>query len=297
MASSTAQLLLGLKALADPVRLRLVALCRRGECSVSELTDLLGLSQPRVSQHLKQLGDAGLVERFRDGQRVYYRVPARSGSAARLLELVPEHDPVMRADAERQRVLRSRGLAHGEARHAAPRDPAVERALYRALLDLTVTAPLGDLLDVGCGRGRLLKLLASRANRAIGVDVDASARELARAELLLAGLPNCSLRAADMYRLPFAEAEFDTAILDDVLTGATAPVAVLREAARVLRPGGRLFILQSLGVQGVPDLQRRLAGWCADAGLRLAPPRLMPRTRPDWLLAVARPAEAASAAA
>jgi SAM-dependent methyltransferase len=85
-------------------------------------------------------------------------------------------------------------------------------------------APVGDLLDVGCGRGSILKLLASRARRAVGVDIDAKARRLARAELMLAGLPNCSLRQGDMYRLPFDDAEFNTIILDDVLADATDPV-------------------------------------------------------------------------
>lgn len=305
MSPESRDLLLQLKALADPARMRLLALCRGGECSVSELTGVLGLSQPRVSQHLKQLCDAGLLERFRDGQRVYYRVPTRvSSSAARLLELLPGSEPVFAADAERLRELRSVGLeSRPTADHAdeGAGTTAVDRDLYRAILDLTVTASVGDLLDVGCGRGRLMKLLASRANRAIGVDVDASARDVARAELLLAGLPNCSLRAGDMYRLPFADGEFDTVILDDVLAGARAPVAALGEAGRALRPGGRLVILQSLGrSRDDPDaraVMRDIAGWCAAAGLRLAPARRAPGNRPRWLLAVARPAERASEAA
>lgn len=293
-------LLLQLKALADPARMRLLALCRGGECSVSELTGVLGLSQPRVSQHLKQLCDAALLERFRDGQRVYYRVPTRlSSSAARLVELLPDREPAFAADGERLRELRSAGLeqrpAADDREHAGA--AAVDRDLHRAILDLTVTAPVGDLLDVGCGRGRLMKLLASRANRAIGVDVDASARDLARAELLLAGLPNCSLRAGDMYRLPFADGEFDTVILDDVLTGARAPVAALGEAGRALRPGGRLVILQSLGHHDARAVMRDIAGWCGAAGLRVAPARRAPGSRPRWLLAVARPAERSSEAA
>ncbi len=295
MLPDTVDLLGQLKALADPVRMRLVALCRHGECSVSELTAVSGSSQPRVSQHLKLLCDSGLLERFRDGQRVYYRVPARGGGAAarrELLRLIPTQDPEFAADTERLRRLRTSGLDD-----AGATAPAADRDLHRAILDLTVTTPVGDLLDIGCGRGRLLKLLASRAHRAVGVDIDASARDVARAELLLAGLPNCSLRAGDMYRLPFAAGEFDTVILDDVLVDADDPVAALREARRLLAPGGQLFILAAIGRHGSAELKQLLAGYCADSGLRLAPARLVPKNDPAWLIATARPAESGVQAA
>lgn len=293
MKPTTDTLVLQLKALADPVRLRLVALCREGECSVSELTEVLRQSQPRISQHLKQLVDAGLLERFRDGKRVYYRLPsARRGTVARLLELVPDNEPVIAADAAQLRRLR--GLDSFE--DTAEPD-AIDRALHRALLDLTITAPLGDLLDIGCGRGRMLKLLASRAQRAVGVDVDADARQFARRELMLAGLPNCSLRQGDMYRLPFAEAEFDTILLDGVLAGADRPVQALTEAKRLLSPGGRLVIVEELRGRPAAEVQRALAEWSAAAGLRLGRPRLLPATRPDWTLSVATAAERQSAAA
>lgn len=298
MLPDTVDLLGQLKALADPVRMRLVALCRHGECSVSELTAVSGSSQPRVSQHLKLLCDSGLLERFRDGQRVYYRVPARGGGAAarrELLRLIPTKDPEFAADAARLRRLRSSGL--DDAGASTPDAPAADRDLHRAILELTVTTPVGDLLDIGCGRGRLLKLLASRAHRAVGVDIDASAREVARAELLLAGLPNCSLRAGDMYRLPFAAGEFDTVILDDVLVDADDPVAALREARRLLAPGGQLFILAAIGRHGSVELKQLLAGYCADSGLRLAPARLVPKQDPAWLIASARPAESSAQAA
>jgi ArsR family transcriptional regulator len=296
MLPATHDLLQQFKAMADPLRIRLLALCRQGECSVSELTGVLGLSQPRASQHLKQLCAAGLLERFRDGQRVYYRTPTRgSGAAARrqLLALIPVRDPLFAADTECLRRQRSNGLDDS----AELAYPVVDRAVHRAILDLTVTAPVGDLLDIGCGRGRVLKLLASRANRAVGVDIDANARHLARAELLLAGLRNCSLRAGDMYRLPFGAAEFDTVILDDTLSAAEEPVAALREARRMLREGGRLVILASTANASAANVKRGLADWCAEAELRLAPARLVPQSDPLWLLAVALPAQSSSAAA
>lgn len=297
MTSQAEQFATQLKALADPVRMRLVALCRQGECSVSDLTQVIGLSQPRVSQHLKQLCDAGLLQRFRDGKWVFYRVAARrrndQEASHRLLEVIPEDDPVFRDDLVRLRELRGERVASSD--HAEKR--AGDRPLYKVLVELTVTAHLGDLLDVGCGRGQLLKLLASRAQRAVGIDIDSDATRLARAELMLAGLPNCSLRSGDMYRLPFGEDEFDTIILDDVLADANHPVRVLGEARRVLKPRGRLILLIAVREQSVAELQSELAGWSATAGLRLAPANLAPKKNPEWLISVATDPDSQSAAA
>lgn len=290
MQNSTEQLVLRLKALADPVRLRLLALCRRGECTVSELTEVMAQSQPRVSQHLKRLCDTGLLERFRDGHFVYYRVPSRGENSAacrQLLELLPDQEPLFDTDFDRLRALRAaRG---GPALREADRDGL--RQLRRVLIELTVSRPLGDLLDVGSGQGSILKLLASRAHRAVGVDIDADARQLARAELLLAGVANCSLRKGDMYALPFAEGEFDTVILDDVLGTAERPMAALVEARRLLRPAGRLLLLAQARDGEAAALERRLAEWCRGAGLRLTAPRHIPSKEPRWLLAVATAAD------
>lgn len=296
MQSKTEQLLRQFKALGDPQRLRLVALCRQGECSVSELTHALGQSQPRISQHVKQLCDAGLLERFRDGKRVYYRLRGqRAGAHRGVLALIADDDPQFRQDAARLRVLRGGDLS-GAGRDLVTADPQY-RALQRVILEQTVTAPVGDLLDIGCGRGRILKLLASRANRAIGVDIDSDAREIARAELLLAGLPNCSLRQGDMYRLPFADAEFDTIVLDEILASAEFPVRVLLEAKRLLKPKGRLFALLNIAQLPAAEIQQQLAQWSVAAGLRLAPPRLVPKTNPGWLMSVATVADNSTVAA
>jgi ubiquinone/menaquinone biosynthesis C-methylase UbiE len=297
MKLSTETLIQQLKTLGDPTRLRLVALCRQGECSVSELTDVIGQSQPRISQQLKQLCDAGLLRRFRDGKRVFYRVPGErhAGPELRqLLDLIPDDDPIFEADW--RLLLKGRGenvLDFADDRV----DEAAVRALHRAILDLTVTAPVGDLLDVGCGRGAILKLLASRANRAVGVDIDANARQLARAELMLAGIPNCSLRKGDMYRLPFADAEFNTIIIDDVLVDARKPVRALEEARRLLKPGGRLFVLESVASKGSREIQESLAEWSSRAGLRLSPARVVPAKQPAWLVSVATAANDQGAAA
>ncbi len=294
MNPSTDNLLLQFKALADPVRTRLVALCAVAECSVSELTKVLRQSQPRVSQHLKQLCAAGLLERFRDGHFVYYRVRTGGEDSAarrRLLGLLPDDEPQFARDTSKLREIR------GDTGVFAVPVSEVDRLLHRALVELTVVAPLGDFLDIGCGQGRILKLLASRAQRAVGVDIDSDARRLARAELLLAGTPNTTLRQGDMVALPFDDNEFDTVILDDVLGDAKDPVAALREAKRLVKTGGRVLLLASVRGADVSALREQFSELAASSNLRLAPPRAIPVNNPGWLLAVATSTAAASAAA
>ncbi len=292
MKATTASLLARFKTLADPVRARLVVLCRATECSVSELTEVTGQSQPRISQHLKQLCDVGLLERFKDGHFVYYRVQNNGNASAdqrKLLALLPDDEPLFEKDLARLRLLRSETTA----RETSDAD----RSLYRALVELTVSQPLGDLLDIGCGQGRVLKLLASRAHRLVGVDIDSDARRLARAELLLAGLSNTTLRQGDMVSLPFDDGEFDTVILDDVLLKADDPNAAVAEAKRVMNADGRLILLTSVGDRDLAVIRQNFSNWAASAGLRLALPRAVPSKQASWLYAVATTADRVIAAA
>jgi ArsR family transcriptional regulator len=238
---------------------------------------------------------ADLLERFRDGHFVYYRVPLDSRHAAerrRLFALLPVDEPQFETDFGRLCELRiEQGIPVPE-----QEDDAVRR-LHRALIELTVSAPLGDLLDIGSGQGKILKLLGSRAQRAVGVDIDADARQMARAELLLAGIENCSLRNGDMYDLPFADREFDTVILDDVLGDARRPMTAISEASRLLKPGGRLLILGRADAGSAGKFADRLTVWCRTANLRVATPRKIPSKDPRWLLAVATPANGKAVAA
>ena len=292
MKPSTETLLAQFKALADPVRARLVQMCAATECSVSELTQVSGQSQPRVSQHLKQLCSVNLLERFKDGHFVYYRVRndgVSPGRRRRLLALLPDDEPQFEKDLGKLRVLRSE-MTSLEASDA-------DRSLFRALVELTVSRPLGDLLDIGCGQGRVLKLLASRAHRLVGVDIDSDARRLARAELLLAGMSNTTLRQGDMALLPFDDGEFDTVILDDVLVDAKDPSAAVAEAKRVMDSEGRLLLLASVNDENISAVQEQFSSWAAAAGLRLATPRPIPRKQASWLLAVATTADSITVAA
>ena len=236
-----------------------------------------------------------MLERFRDGHFVYYRVPLGSEQAAqrrRLFALLPADEPAYERDFEKLCTLRAeKGLAVPE------QDDERTRKLHRALIELTVTMPLGDLIDIGSGRGRILKLLGSRAQRAVGVDIDADARQLARAELLLAGVENCSLRNGDMYELAFADGEFDTVILDDVLQESERPMVAIAEARRILKPGGRMLLLSRINGRDAAQFEKQLAVWCGAAGLRLTAPRHVPAKDPLWLLAVASLVDNKSAAA
>ena len=246
-------LLASLRAAAEPTRLRLLALAGRGAFCVSEFTEILGQSQPRLSRHLKLLCDCGLLERVREGANVWFALPhGGPGALARdLIARLPEADPVLEADrrgaarvlAERARIasesFRRQGADWDEMRALGLPAQAVEEAL----LSLVPASDAGRLLDIGTGTGRVLELLAHHISQGVGVDASKAMLALARSRLARSDLSHCSVRLADMYRLPLAETSFDIAVLQMVLHYAEDPQGVLAEAARVLRPGGRLLVV------------------------------------------------------
>lgn len=257
-----------LRAAAEPTRLRLLALAARGSFCVSDFTEILGQSQPRLSRHLKLLGDAGLLERTREGANVWFTLPeTAAGRLAReLIARVPEDDPLLSADrrqAARVVAERARVASEGFQRSGADWDemraldlpaPEVEAALLRLLPE----GGLGRLLDIGTGTGGLLEALAPRIASGLGIDASRAMLALARARLAREGLAHCTVRQGDMYRLPFPDAAFDTVTLQMVLHYAEDPAAALAEAARVLRPGGRLVVVD-LAAHDRADLAARLA--------------------------------------
>jgi ArsR family transcriptional regulator len=274
------RLLTSLRAAAEPTRLRLLALAGRGAFCVSEFTEILGQSQPRLSRHLKLLCDCGLLDRVREGANVWFALPhGGPGTLARdLVARLPEDDPILEADRRQAaRVLAERARIASESfrRQGADWDemraldlPA--QAVEAALLALVPEHGAGRLLDIGTGTGRVLELLAPRVSQGIGVDASKAMLALARSRLARAGLAHCSVRLADMYRLPLAEASFDLAIVQMVLHYAEDPPGVLAEAARVLRPGGRLILID-LARHDRSELVSRLAHrWpgFADAEMR-----------------------------
>jgi len=264
-----------LKAAAEPTRLRLLALCSCGELTVSELTEVLGQSQPRISRHLKILCTAGLLDRFREQSWVFYRVPVRgpgAETARDLLRLLPGDDPALTLDRERlEQVLERRAALAGDLPAGEPSPAGVDARI----LGLLGGEPLGELLDIGTGTGRMLRLLGRSAATAVGIDISRRMLMLARSNLHAAGLANLSVRQGNMYQLRFADGSFDTVTIDQVLFQAEQPADVLREAARVLRPGGRLLLVEFLtgeseGAVGQGEIlvtRDALAAWFAGAGL------------------------------
>jgi ubiquinone/menaquinone biosynthesis C-methylase UbiE/DNA-binding MarR family transcriptional regulator len=247
-------LLNGLRAAGESTRLRLLALCAEGELTVTELTQILGQSQPRVSRHLKLLCEAGLLERHQERTWVFYRL-AQPEAGARLAQslvaLLPRDDATLALDRERlaavkgaraeraARYFRDNARRWDEIRALYVPESEVEAAVLAAFDD----QPLADLLDVGTGTGRILELLAPRIERGVGIDLSHEMLELARVRIEQLGLRHCQVRHGDMYNLPFASGSFDAVVFHMVLHFADNPTAALAESARVLRPGGRLVLV------------------------------------------------------
>lgn len=280
-----------LQALADPTRLRIVALLRAMELSVGELAQLLGQSQPRVSRHVKILAEAGALERRREGSWVFLAIPhgERTNSMFNLLDAWsdPASEQVFRADeAKLQDVRRDRAEAASRyfASHAEVWDSIrslhvaeseVERAIDRSLGERS----LGTLVDVGTGTGRMIELFGPRSNQAIGIDRSSEMLRLARVKLEAAGIPS-SLRQGDMYALPLLDGSADSVIIHQVLHYAHSPAAAIAEAARVLSAGGTMLVVDFAAHEreelrstdahirlGFEDAM--MSGWFESAGLRM----------------------------
>lgn len=289
-----------LRAAGDPTRLRLLLLLRQAELTVSELIEIVGQSQPRVSRHLKLLGEAGLLERFKEGSWVFYRAADRGKGAELGTALAALADPNLgQADTARLvHVRQARAAAAAayfkanapeweriRALHAPEKD--VEAAIVRRM----TARPIQNLLDAGTGTGRMLELLAPHARRAVGVDVSPEMLSIARDRLLRENLKNAQVRLADTYRLPFGgDADmFDAVLFHQVLHYLDDPGAAVNEAARVMAPGGRLliadfapheleFLRDDYAHRRLGFSDREVEGWFAHAGLKagesetIAPP-------------------------
>jgi ArsR family transcriptional regulator len=271
-----------LRAAAEPTRLRLLAICAAGELTVGEIGSVLGQSQPRVSRHLKLLCDVGLLRRFREGHWVYYRVPTQgrgAEQAAQLLAGIETDDHVLRRDRERAVLVReerarlaTEELAAAADAHTRADQSAADEELRVALLEELGPETLGELLDIGTGTGRILHWLAPHAREAVGVDLSSEALRVARTSVHAAGLRHCMLQQADMHELPFEARSFDVITIDRVLADARRPVLALKEAARLLRAGGRLLVIEDYDKLDLANpatgshALRNLRDWLTDAG-------------------------------
>ncbi|MET0600321.1 MAG: metalloregulator ArsR/SmtB family transcription factor [Mesorhizobium sp.] len=280
-----------LKAAAESSRLRILALLSRGDLTVSDLTEILNQSQPRVSRHLKLLLEAGLIGRYQEGSWAYFRLS--DDDAARdfihgLVSRVHLSDPQVERDLERlsavKRRRQDRAAAYFSANathwdrlrslHAS--DAAVEAALKR----LVGRRPFQAMLDLGTGTGRLLELFSPLYRRGIGIDLSREMLAVARANLDRAGVAHAQVRLGDLYAPPVERDAFDLVTMHQVLHYLEDPQLAIREAARLLRPSGRLVIVDFAphALEFLRDehahmrlgfADRQIAEWFAEAALDL----------------------------
>lgn len=279
-------LLVILRALADPSRVRILLLVRRMELSVGELAAVLDQSQPRVSRHIRILADAGLVRRAKEGAWVFVRLGEAAIAAPVLAAVDALAVDAGAADQARLAAVRAERAAAADAwfaAHAAAWDR--ERSIYidendveAAILDVLGEGRLGALVDVGTGTGRMIELLGPGAVSALGIDRSPEMLRLARGRIEAAGLAHAEVRRGDMYALPGSDGSADTVVVHQVLHFADDPAAVIAESARLLAPGGRLLVVDFMahGREELRAQQRhvrlgfadgQVCGWMADAGL------------------------------
>jgi len=267
-----------LRALAEPTRCRLLALLKHGELTVGEIAEVLKQSQPRISRHLKLLSDAQALERFREEQRIYYRLTTGTPAAALVshaLQRIDANDVVLKADREQLKLVldkrvRSASASWEDVRRSAESTYS-DAALVNAVLKEVGNASLGELLDIGTGSGSMLRVLGAHARHAVGLDLSTQALRVARARVHGIGLNQCVFKRGDMYDLPFAPDSFDAVSFDHVLSAAERPGVAMREAARVLKRGGRVIIVedQERLEQAADDKpQAVLKRWLERAGMQ-----------------------------
>jgi ArsR family transcriptional regulator len=291
-------LLVILRALADPSRVRILLLVRRMELSVGEVAAVLEQSQPRVSRHIRILADAGLVKRAKEGAWVFVRLgdAAVAGPVLTALDALAAEAGL--ADQQRLAAVRAERAAAADAWFAAHAvDWDRERSLYiaesaveAAIVAALGSAALGRLVDVGTGTGRMIELLGPRAAMALGIDRSPEMLRLARGRIEGAGLAHAEVRHGDMYALPRTDGSVDVVVFHQVLHFADDPAAVIAEAARVLAPGGRLLVVDFMphGREELRNQQRHLRlgfaegqvlEWLATAGLSGAVAARLPDTQ------------------
>ncbi len=269
-----------LRAIGDPSRLRLLHALEQGELTVSEMTEVTGLSQPRVSRHLKLLCDARLLHRARDQNEVYYRAntdEARRALVEQTLDALSPQDPYVTQDESRLQIIldkrRARaaellaelGIEPMDAGTAEDVGANVKSLLADSLGIATLRrTSLGRLLDIGTGTGTMLHMLAPFAEHVVAVDHSRDMRLVARTSALADGLANCTVQDGDMYALGFPDRAIDTVTMDRILGVAGRTREAVAEAARVLRGGGHLLVVET-SLSGVDE--RILVDWLRAADL------------------------------
>ena len=302
MDNAVDEVLAGLRAVAEMTRLRILFALSHGEMNVTELTQVLDQSQPRVSRHLKLMTDAGLVTRHKEGNWVLFRQreEGRGGALARsLVNMLPAHDEQLAADIMRLASIRQQRQAQAgdyfaanAARWQHLRSLHVqEDEVEAALLEMLNATKFDSIVDLGTGTGRILELLADRGKQLVGVDQSRDMLAIARAHIERAALKHVQIRQADIYALPFADGTADLVTLHQVLHFLDDPQSALMEARRIMKPGGQLLIVDfaphELEDLRVAHAHRRLgvsaeqmSQYLAKAGLTMRQHKVLP---PPWL--------------
>ena len=280
-----------LKAAAESSRLRILTLLSRGDLTVSDLTEILGQSQPRVSRHLKLLLEAGLIDRYQEGSWAFFRLSDADqarGFVQGLVSGIDKADSQVVRDFERLEDVkhkRQERAARYFSANAASWDElrslhVADRAVETALLRLVGKRPFQSMLDLGTGTGRLLEIFAPLYRRGIGIDMSREMLAVARANLDKAGIANAQVRQGDIFSPPVERDAFDLVTVHQVLHYLDDPARAIQEAARLLRPAGRLVIVD-FAPHGLDFLRsehaharlgfsdRQIADWLAEAGLEL----------------------------
>ncbi|HEV2507633.1 MAG TPA: metalloregulator ArsR/SmtB family transcription factor [Mesorhizobium sp.] len=280
-----------LKAAAESSRLRILALLARGDLTVSDLTEILGQSQPRVSRHLKLLLEAGLIGRYQEGSWAFFRLADLDNArdfVLRLISGIRADDPQIERDLERLATVKRKRqdrAAEYFSTNAASWDEirslhVPERAVETALLKLVGKRPFQSMLDLGTGTGRLLEIFAPLYRRGVGIDMSREMLAVARANLDQAGIAHAQVRQGDIFSPPVERDSFDLITIHQVLHYLDDPAPAIRAAARLLRPSGRLiivdfaahtleFLRDEHAHQRLGFSDRQIADWFTEVGLDL----------------------------
>ncbi len=262
-------LLSALRAAGEPTRLRILAILALGELTVSELTQVLLQSQPRISRHLKLLADAGLIVRYPEGSWVFYRLDesARLGDLlAEIIASLPQGDHELQRDRERLAEVRADRAARAQAYFAANAaqwdslraNHIPETAIEERMGELIGGRDIDLLVDLGTGAGRMLEIFGTRASRAVGFDISPDMLTIARAKLDELAAENCQVRQGDCANVPLEDNVADIVILHQVLHFLDDPQRAVNEAARITRPGGCVLIAD-FGPHEMEDLRNEHA--------------------------------------
>ncbi len=280
-----------LKAAAESSRLRILILLAQGDLTVSDFTEILGQSQPRVSRHLKLLLEAGLIGRYQEGSWAFFRLSDQEMARAfvmRLIAGVDAADPQIERDMERLETVKRRRQERATeyfSQNAASWDEirslhVPDKAVETAILELVGKRPFQSMLDLGTGTGRVLEILSPLYRRGVGIDMSREMLAVARANLERAGVTNAQVRQGDIFAPPVERDAYDLVTIHQVLHYLDDPARAISEAARLLRPSGRLiivdfaphsleFLREEHAHQRLGFSDRQIGEWFAEAGLDL----------------------------